>query len=311
MTTWVTPSASQYITPTTGQYVTPSASQWQPQGVLDTVPNASIAYGLRRLSIITSNKCIRVCRSIDNAELDIGFDDYWGIDKSALLAFCAGGNGYVTTWYDQSGNNYHMSQPILNQQPEIVLNGIYNENGILFDGVNDLLRTDHVGALALTKNIPGLTMNAVYQHLGYATGERYVFIVHRGNFADHRSRAIIERANLSHTSGGRRLDSDSFAASGLFTLDLNVTNGHTLLINYANRKCYHYMDGRLMVQNDAFQLAGNTSDTNNSGISVGGSPYIGSVFANFYIKEAILYSAVLNDDLRSKLDLNQKKHYGF
>lgn len=68
--------------------------------ILDTYPNAKAGYSLRLLSSDYTGFCIRVRRSSDNAEQDIGFDGN-ELDTSSLLSFCGVNSGYVTTWYNQ------------------------------------------------------------------------------------------------------------------------------------------------------------------------------------------------------------------
>jgi hypothetical protein len=101
---------------------------------------ASAAYGLRRLRRLYTGFCIRVRRSSDNAQLDIGFDSQGNLDISALLAFVGTGSGFVTIWYDQSGNGRHAIQTTPESQPRIVNNGVLETaNGkpaIRFNGSN-------------------------------------------------------------------------------------------------------------------------------------------------------------------------------
>jgi surface protein len=73
------------------------------QPLLDTYPNAAAAYSLRLLRSAYTGSAIRVRRSSDNTEQDIGFVSN-ELDTSALTTFCSGTNGFVKTWYDQSGN---------------------------------------------------------------------------------------------------------------------------------------------------------------------------------------------------------------
>jgi hypothetical protein len=72
-------------------------------GLLDTYSGAAAAYSLRLLDSTYTGDAIRVRRASDNTEQDIGFTDN-ELDTSALATFCAGTNGFVKTWYDQSGN---------------------------------------------------------------------------------------------------------------------------------------------------------------------------------------------------------------
>jgi hypothetical protein len=68
-------------------------------------------------------------RSLDNATLNIGFDGSGNLDSAALLAFVGVQDGYVSIWYDQSGNNRPRKKADLNQQPRIVSNGIFKYIG--------------------------------------------------------------------------------------------------------------------------------------------------------------------------------------
>lgn len=97
------------------------------------------AYSLRQLNDSITN-VVRVRRSSDNLESNFTENE---INNGSLAVFCGAGNGFVTTWYDQSGNNANVIQTTAANQPSIVLNGLVNlENGkpaIAFDGVNDFL----------------------------------------------------------------------------------------------------------------------------------------------------------------------------
>jgi len=93
---------------------------------LDLIPVvAASAYSLRRLSRSWTGAAIRVRRSSDNAEIDIGFIRE-GLDVVALLAFVGTGNGFVVIWYDQSGNNRNVTQVTASNQPRIVQAGAVN-----------------------------------------------------------------------------------------------------------------------------------------------------------------------------------------
>jgi hypothetical protein len=93
-------------------------------GLLDLYPNAAAAWSLRKLRSDYTGACIRVRRSSDNAEQDIGFMNNV-LDTATLLAFVGGGNGFVTTLY---GTNYNQFSNTLTTQPQIVTNGVLNVN---------------------------------------------------------------------------------------------------------------------------------------------------------------------------------------
>jgi len=111
--------------------------------LLDFYPNAAAAYSLRKLRNLYTGSAIRVRRT-DLTETDIGFTAAGDLDTTALLAFTGMGaldNGFVTTWYDQSGNAKNSIQTTALNQPQIVSAGsVIFENGkpcLSFDGVND------------------------------------------------------------------------------------------------------------------------------------------------------------------------------
>ena len=62
---------------------------------------------------------------VSSISLDIGFTPSGKLDTAALLAHCGGGNGFVTTWYDQSGNSNNATQITALNQPQIVNGGTY------------------------------------------------------------------------------------------------------------------------------------------------------------------------------------------
>lgn len=92
-------------------------------GLLDDYPNAAAAYSLRKLRSAYTGSAIRVRRSSDNTEQDIGFTATGNLDTTALTTFCGAGNGFVTTWYDQSGNSNNATQTTAANQPQIVSSG--------------------------------------------------------------------------------------------------------------------------------------------------------------------------------------------
>lgn len=92
--------------------------------LLDQYPGATFAFSLKKLRNDYSGACIRVVRSSDNAEQDIGFAADGELDTTALLAFVGAGNGFITIWYNQSAiNTQNAVQETLLEQPVIVSNG--------------------------------------------------------------------------------------------------------------------------------------------------------------------------------------------
>jgi hypothetical protein len=133
--------------------------------LLDTYTGAAGAYSLRKLRTAYTGSAIRVRRSNDNAEQDIGFDGNGNLDESALTTFVGANSGFVTTWYDQSGNGRNATQTTSGNQPRIVNSGTVDKEGgkptIVFDGTNDsLLSTTAIDPLFVSVvNTPNTTAN--------------------------------------------------------------------------------------------------------------------------------------------------------
>ena len=103
-------------------------------GLLNTYSGSSIAYSLRLLDSTYTGSAIRVRRSSDNAEQDIGFASNI-LDTASLLTFVGSGDGFVDTWYDQSGNAKDMTQATASKQGQIVASGV-----VLVDGGLPVIR---------------------------------------------------------------------------------------------------------------------------------------------------------------------------
>ena len=101
-----------------------------PDKLLDTYTGASAAYSVRLLDKDYSGNCIRIRRGSDDSETDIGFDSNGNLDTAAIATHCGSANGYVVTWYDQSGNSLDATQTTAGNQPDIY-NGsaVLTENG--------------------------------------------------------------------------------------------------------------------------------------------------------------------------------------
>jgi hypothetical protein len=91
--------------------------------LLDNYPGAKRAYSIRKLSSSYSGSCMRIRRSSDNSEQDIGFVN-GELDTAAISTFISSSNAFVTIWYDQSGNGVNATQSTALSQPQIAANGV-------------------------------------------------------------------------------------------------------------------------------------------------------------------------------------------
>lgn len=72
-------------------------------GLLDTIPDASLAYSMRRLNSAYTGDCMQIERASDNMTSEIGFVGDT-CDVASIASFCSGTTCWVNIWYDQSGN---------------------------------------------------------------------------------------------------------------------------------------------------------------------------------------------------------------
>lgn len=80
------------------------------------------AFSLRKLKSDYKGYAIRVRRSSDNTEQDIGFEDgTFELNVTAYTAFVGGGTGYVVKWYNQLGDGNDMYNTSASDQPKILL----------------------------------------------------------------------------------------------------------------------------------------------------------------------------------------------
>lgn len=98
--------------------------------LLDTYGGATVAYSLRKLNSDYTGYCIKVRRSSDDSLQDIGFNSQGVVNKTNLLSFVGNGDGFIHTWYDQSGNENDATQTTNDNQPKIVLSGLVAKDGV-------------------------------------------------------------------------------------------------------------------------------------------------------------------------------------
>jgi hypothetical protein len=112
------------------RYVFPKPTPY----LLDTYEGAAAAYSLRRLRSAYTGPAVRVRRESNNDELDIYFDGQGNLDTASLEAFCAGTNGFVKVWYDQSPGGNDTEQTNTSLQPKIC----DSSTGVILDEDNNL-----------------------------------------------------------------------------------------------------------------------------------------------------------------------------
>jgi hypothetical protein len=122
--------------------------------LLDGRTDIEAAFAYFRLRTAYTGPLVRVRRSSDNAQQDIGYNGSNLLDTTALATFLGSSDGFLVTEYDQSGNGRHVTQATAAAQPRIATAGTVNlVNGRPapeYDGVDD--RLDSATGLTLTIN---------------------------------------------------------------------------------------------------------------------------------------------------------------
>jgi hypothetical protein len=161
-------------------------------GFLNQFPNASLGLSLDKLDKNYTGSAIKVRRSSDNTELDIGFVNN-ELDTASLLDFVGSGNGFVTIIYDQVGSN-NMVQNNASLQGQIVSNG----SVILKGGKPCIIRSvDSSGGYA-SDYLPngGVTIKGVF-YVGDNEGNQSIIFASRTGANDYGFASVIGGSGTS------------------------------------------------------------------------------------------------------------------
>ena len=219
-------------------------------------------------------------------------------------------NGFVSTWYDQSGNGNNATQATASKQPKIVNAGSLISDGILF-GANINLPLSGTG-LDIFKNVSHGNIFSVLKPLDTGTsGDRYFSAgINTGTnarflFADSQD------TNASFRIGGRALDSDSFSDEEGTTTHSNAVSLLTGFIDYENTTATLFLNGTQI--NTAtlanMSASGSTSNTSSALAAIGDLQSSGALTSDFNAKEMIIYNTNQSSN-RTALETNIKSHYG-
>lgn len=139
--------------------------------LLDTYTDAAAAYSLRKLRTAYTGDAVEVYNGSSYA--DIGFDGSGELDTTALATHCGSNDGFVSKWYDQSGNTNTAAQTTTSEMPKIydgttgvVLNSNSNPAVFFQDGISNSLPS------TVTHSSDPIFITAVSEVPSGATNER-------------------------------------------------------------------------------------------------------------------------------------------
>jgi hypothetical protein len=161
--------------------------------LLDLYPNAAAAYSLRKLRDAYTGSAIEVRRTSDNAEQDIGFVNN-ELDLATLESFCSGTDGFVTTWYDQSGNGRNATQTTSANQSQIVSSG-----SVILENNKPTLQFNGLGGYQiLNRPLTGASAFSVFSTLNVKTAQSFEMIFTQSDGLNNRGRLEIRRNSTNN-----------------------------------------------------------------------------------------------------------------
>jgi hypothetical protein len=131
-----------------------------PVGLLESLSVTPIVAMSLNKVVASATVAIRVRRSSDNTEQDIGFSGS-SLDTASLNSFVGSNSAFVSKFYDQTGNGFHAVQAAAANQPRIFNAGVYDGN-LVFDGTNDFLK--------ITAPTMGTPQAGIYGRFSFPSG---------------------------------------------------------------------------------------------------------------------------------------------
>jgi len=250
-------------------------------GLLDTYSGAAAAYSLRQLSSTYSGDAIVVRRASDNTTQNIGFVNN-ELDTATLESFCSGTDGFVTTWYDQSGNGFDITQTTAGSQPKIVSIG-----STITDGTKPSVQFDGAQGLNTTANISSASNYYAFYTRSVAGSGGFLLDSQIG-------RLLIERANIAaYFEQTNSFEGSPLTSSyRLIHMELNSTTGGKVYENGVNTQ-----SGLSYTQ---YPMSTQTA--------LGSRYDVGSSWLNGKIQEFVLYNTDQSTN-RTGIETNINSHY--
>ena len=255
----------------------------------DETPNIEVGLSMYKLYNNYTGNCIKVRRSLDNATQDVGFIDN-ELDTVSLLNFVGVSDGYIHTWYDQSGNNNNFTQTSTLYQPKISSLGSIYERGGKYTSIfiNSKISSTHVMN-------GSFTISAVANRRLDKVGNTILSTVRWGSIPDNNYGFSLDFGNLVMRSKG-----GSEQAATNFPLE----NKLKILSSRNNAGFCEVFNNEIVGQNTA---NGFETDFSNNTSSLGG---VGSDrLFDGEISQLIVCNSSLSDIQLQKLITNSKSNF--
>jgi len=222
-------------------------------------------------------------QSDNRTAIEANIGEYYGI--TGIPAYTDTVDGFVETWYDQSGNGNDATQSVAGSQPKIVDGGSLVSGGIDFDGVDDCLET--------TYGSSEYTSFRVHRYKGSGAGIAYGL---GGEVNRHNSSANNTQLTAYFGGSAALTDSGDGATEYLGYMYFNASNSTLHRIAYND--------------NALSSAGGSTAGTNPLVLmNIGAEKGIGAnIFGNTTLKEIIFYDSDKSTE-RADISDNINAHY--
>jgi hypothetical protein len=301
------------VTHQSGSPTTVSTNEVRVYGIADEYGLSITAlYSLRKLMSAYSGNAIRVRRSSNNQLANIGFLSNGELNEAALLSFIGTGNGYVETWYDQSGKARNAVQTDNNRQPQIVQSGvIIKKNNKPAIRANSTTAPTNYPSLATSWSLNGmssLTINAILTKTANNPSNTAGLIAGTNFPTNTATPNGFQFLSAAQNSFRPYLNSSSVADSN-WGLSLSTgVNLNTTAISWAilqkNNIAITYLNTNPIAQATNFTTGFNSEVIELLGHSGDRAKYFVGL-----VHEMIFFNKSLTNEERIKLNTNQNAYY--
>lgn len=278
------------------------------------IAGAAAAYSMRKITAGYSGPGIEVTRISDNATLDIGFDPYSNLlDTLTLQNFCAGTSGYMTKWYDQTGNGVHLTTYETVSAPLIVNNGaVLARYALPAPSYGGITRWSSLSSAKFAGNWPMYNVFAIEAHsnatnpfqriLSKRTTDMYIPVT----LSNTNSAFAMQYGNISQDSPARYTAINSASAINIFKLVDFEWDGSTDSAGITGS-----VNGVQSFGTAPWPTLSPQADNSNFPLIIGRNIFDQVRFFNGTILEVIIYNTALSPVPRRQLQENMISFIGF